>query len=110
MTQAFDGSGNYGRDFLDSGFESVAAVTRNGHGLSEESPLSTSEATMERLVMGLRLTEGVSLRDIPEGALDMTKVANPNFDRYLFHSSDRLAVTDAGMPVLEALLREIVRA
>lgn len=87
----------------------IAAVGRNGHGMSEESPLSGAEAVMERLVMGLRLTEGVDLRDIPEGALDMAKVANPNFVHYLFHSGDRLAVTDAGMPVLEALLREIVR-
>lgn len=87
----------------------IVAVGRNGHGMSEESPLSGAEAVMERLVMGLRLTEGVDLRDIPEGALDMAKVANPNFVHYLFHSGDRLAVTDAGMPVLEALLREIVR-
>ncbi|WP_343519705.1 radical SAM family heme chaperone HemW [Sphingomonas sp.] len=87
----------------------LAAVTRNGSGLQEETPLSGTEAAMERLVMGLRLTEGVDLRDIPEGALDMAKVANANFDRYLFHSGNRLAVTDAGMPVLEALLREIVR-
>lgn len=87
----------------------IAAVGRNGNGLQEETPLSRTEATMERLVMGLRLTEGVYLRDIPEGALDMAKVANRNFDRYLFRSADRLAVTDAGMPVLEALLREIVR-
>lgn len=88
----------------------LAAVTRNGSGLQEETLLSTTERTTERLVMGLRLTEGVDLRDIPEGALDMAKVGNPNFDRYLFHAGNRLAVTDAGMPVLEALLRELVRA
>ncbi|WP_423606974.1 radical SAM family heme chaperone HemW [Sphingomonas sp. MS122] len=87
----------------------LAAVTRNGSGLQEETPLSDREAAMERLVMGLRLTEGIDLRDVPEGALDMAKVANANFVRYLFHFDDRLAVTDAGMPVLEALLREIVR-
>lgn len=87
----------------------LAAVTRNGSGLQEETPLSDREAAMEQLVMGLRLTEGIDLRDVPEGALDMAKVANANFVRYLFHFDDRLAVTDAGMPVLEALLREIVR-
>ena len=87
----------------------LAAVTRNGHGLSEESALSSGEATMERLVMGLRLTEGVDLRAIPDGALDLSKVADRNIGRYLLHSGNRLAVTDAGMPVLEALLREIVR-
>ena len=64
---------------------------------------------MERLVMGLRMTEGIELVDIPEGTLDIAKVASPNFGAYLFHSGNRLAVTDAGMPVLEAILREIVR-
>lgn len=64
---------------------------------------------MERLVMGLRTTEGIDLADIPEGMLDMAKVADRNFGRYVLLSGNRLAVTDAGMPVLEALLREIVR-
>ena len=87
----------------------IAAVGRNGHGMSEESPLSSAEATIERLVMGLRMTEGIDLRDIPAGALDMAKVARLNIDGYLFHSGDRLAVTDTGMPVLEAILREVVQ-
>ena len=87
----------------------IAAVERNGSGLQEETPLSGTEVAMERLVMGLRMTAGIDLRDIPEGMVDMAKVASPNFDRYLFRSGSRLAVTDAGMPVLEALLREIVR-
>jgi len=87
----------------------IAAVERNGSGLQEETPLSDSEVAMERLVMGLRMTEGIHLLDIPEGTLDMAKIANANFDRYLLRDGDRLAVTDAGMPVLEAILREIVR-
>jgi putative oxygen-independent coproporphyrinogen III oxidase len=87
----------------------ITAVERNGSGLQEETPLSETEVAMERLVMGLRMTAGIDLSDIPEGMVDMAKVANPNFDRYLLHSGNRLAVTDAGMPVLEAILREIVR-
>ena len=87
----------------------IAAVERNGSGLQEETPLSGTEVAMERLVMGLRMTEGIDLADIPDGMVDMARVNNPTFDRYLFRSGNRLAVTDAGMPVLEALLREIVR-
>lgn len=87
----------------------IAAVGRNGSGLQEEALLSDREAVMERLVMGLRMTEGIDLSDIPEGMLDMAKVADRNFGRYFLLSGNRLAVTDAGMPVLEALLREIVR-
>ncbi|RSY79035.1 coproporphyrinogen III oxidase [Sphingomonas koreensis] len=87
----------------------IAAVGRNGSGLQEETPLSDREVAMERLVMGLRTTEGIDLADIPEGMLDMGKVADRNFGRYVLLSGNRLAVTDAGMPVLEALLREIVR-
>lgn len=87
----------------------IAAVERNGSGLQEETPLSATEVAMERLVMGLRMTEGIDLSDIPEGMLDMAKVTSANLGRYLLPSRNRLAVTDAGMPVLEALLREIVR-
>ncbi len=87
----------------------IAAVERNGSGLQEETPLSDKEVAMERLVMGLRMTAGIDLSDIPEGMLDMAKVTDRNFGRYVLLSGNRLAVTDAGMPVLEALLREIVR-
>ena len=36
MTQAFDDAGKYGRDFLESGFESIAAVTRDAQAISGE--------------------------------------------------------------------------
>src|SRR4051794_11815770 len=37
----------------------LSAVSRNGHGVAEEAPLSAVEAADEALVMGLRLAEGV---------------------------------------------------
>jgi oxygen-independent coproporphyrinogen-3 oxidase len=37
----------------------LSAVLRNGHGIAEETPLSTTQAADEALVMGLRLREGI---------------------------------------------------
>lgn len=86
----------------------IAAVDRNAHGLSEEVALTPTERATERLVMGLRLDEGIDISDIPVGMLDAGKIARLNIDGYLFHSGNRLRVSETGMPVLEAILREIV--
>jgi putative oxygen-independent coproporphyrinogen III oxidase len=37
----------------------LSAVLRNGHGIAEDTPLSTTQAADEALVMGLRLREGI---------------------------------------------------
>jgi oxygen-independent coproporphyrinogen-3 oxidase len=37
----------------------LSAIARNGHGLSEEAMLTSSEAADEALIMGLRLAEGI---------------------------------------------------
>src|SRR5207248_4668040 len=44
----------------------LSSITRNGHGVAEEAPLSAVEAADEALVMGLRLREGVDAGTIAE--------------------------------------------
>ena len=39
----------------------LSAISRDGHGIVEEAPLSPTEAADEALVMGLRLSEGIDL-------------------------------------------------
>src|SRR5947209_2886650 len=39
----------------------LSAVSRNGHGIADEAPLSSGEAADEALVMGLRLSEGIDV-------------------------------------------------
>ena len=66
----------------------IAAVTRNGHGLKVEADLPPHERATEAMLMGLRLTEGIDLARI---------------------ESDRLAVTDEGILLLDSILSEVVR-
>ena len=94
----------------------MAAVARNGHGIEREDALVPAERAVEALLMGLRLAEGVDLARIAtlgETAIDAV-VDLPAVDRLVrqglvARTGDRLAATDAGMPVLNALLGEIVR-
>ncbi|MBX3594852.1 radical SAM family heme chaperone HemW [Sphingomonas sp.] len=87
----------------------LTAVTRNGHGLCEEAILSPSQRATEMLVMGLRLAEGIDRARIPADRIDMAKVDLLAGQGLLSLTADRMRVTPAGMPVLEAILREVVR-
>jgi putative oxygen-independent coproporphyrinogen III oxidase len=89
----------------------LAAIDRNGHGLQSEEELSGRDEATEALVMGLRLAEGVNLRrDIDiAAALDDRAVDRLVGAGLLIRTPDRLRLTDTGMPLLDAVLREISR-
>ncbi len=91
----------------------LSAVDRNGHGIEAEDALVPHEQALEALLMGLRLREGVGLSRIE--AIGALPIDGPRVDRLvaqglLARDDNRLRATDAGMPVLEAILREIVAA
>ncbi len=93
----------------------MAALARNGHGLEREDVLTPTERGVEALVMGLRLGEGVDLARVAEVAggqapLDLTRLARLEAQGLAVREGQRLRITEAGMPVLEAILREIVLA
>ncbi|WP_448662084.1 radical SAM family heme chaperone HemW [Sphingomonas sp. CJ20] len=93
----------------------MAALARNGHGAQSETPLAPRERGVEALLMGLRLGEGVDLTrvDAVSGGtapLDMRAVATMETQGLVVREGTRLRVREAGMPVLEAILREIVAA
>ena len=93
----------------------MAAVTRNGHGLQLEDPLIPHERAVEALVMGLRIAEGVDLPRIDALAGGTAPIEPRALSRLreqglVTLDDERLRVTDAGMPVLEAILRELVIA
>lgn len=93
----------------------MAAIERNGHGLQLEDPLVPHERAVEALVMGLRIAEGVDLPRIDALAggaapLDPRALARLCDQQLVVREGDRLRVTGAGMPVLEAILRELVIA
>jgi oxygen-independent coproporphyrinogen-3 oxidase len=91
----------------------MAAVTRNGHGLQSEEPLDHSARATEALVMGLRLAEGIDRTALAAQGIEIDAILDPAaLDRLaaaglLTRTADRLRLTDTGMPVLDAILREI---
>jgi len=90
----------------------VAAL---GHGIESEEALSPAARAQEALLMGLRLAEGIApariaaLSGLPETALlDAAKTARLIDHGLLWRTPDRLGLTEAGMPLLDAILAEIV--
>lgn len=92
------------------------AITRNGHGAQIDQPLSPRNRATEALVMGLRLDEGIDLGRIATlgeaeiGVLiDLLQLAMLEREGLAVRDGDRLTITERGMPVLEAILRTLVR-
>ena len=91
-------------------------VERDGHGTIEELPLSVRERAQEMLLMGLRLSEGIS-RDrfvqrtgqYLDEALDQPMLEQALAEGYLAWQADRLVATHAGRLRLDALLAAIIR-
>ena len=88
----------------------MSAILRNGHGTQIEDALPPHDRGVEALVMGLRLAEGVDLTRISDAPIDQAALDRLIPLGLIVREGTRLRVTDAGMPVLEAILREIVLA
>ncbi|UUL81651.1 radical SAM family heme chaperone HemW [Sphingomonas qomolangmaensis] len=91
----------------------LAAVDRNAHGLSAEDALTPHESATEALVMGLRMAEGVDLGRVAalaggEAPIDRKAMWLLQVQGLATLEDERLRITETGMPVLEAILREIV--
>ena len=79
--------------------------------------LSRKEQASEAMLMGLRLAEGVDIADmgrrfgLPEQALcDPDKLAFYEEQGLAWRRGERIGVTEQGMPLLDALLGELVPA
>ena len=103
----------------------LAAIELQGDGIAEERKLTRAAQATEALLMGLRLAEGVDLAAlsrrfaIPEPSLiDADKLAFYIVQGLAWRQSGRqsgkpggrIGVTETGMPLLDALLGELVPA
>ena len=80
----------------------LAAIARNGHGLVEEEALTTEEVAHERLVMGLRLAEGVDA-SLADPAATERLIGHG----LLWRAGGRIGTTEAGRLLLDAILVEL---
>jgi coproporphyrinogen III oxidase-like Fe-S oxidoreductase len=87
------------------------AVLREGHGITSRLALTTEEQADEALLMGLRLAEGVDLTRL--AAIDGTMPASATIDGLIDLGllrrigNARIAATDDGRLVLNAVIREL---
>ncbi len=93
----------------------LSGVARNAHGIVTEEPLDAETRAMEALLMGLRLAEGIDLTDIAyrtgvaAGSLvDVSAIAGIEKLGLIRHNGPHLTVTPQGMPLLDAILPQIV--
>ncbi|MDQ4418869.1 radical SAM family heme chaperone HemW [Sphingobium sp. DEHP117] len=93
----------------------LAAVARNGHGAQAETPLAPEDQAREALMMGLRLAEGIDIAALSarlgldaNAMIDNAAVARLTGHGLLHADGPRLAVTPAGMLLLDAILPQIV--
>ena len=94
----------------------LSAVARNGHGLKVETDLPPHERATEAMLMGLRLTDGVNLARVEARSgssraafLDAEAAARLARQGLVRLDGDRLAVTDAGILLLDSILSEVVK-
>jgi oxygen-independent coproporphyrinogen-3 oxidase len=115
------GPGAHGRLLTPSGWQATStltdpaawlqAVETAGHGLAVDERVDNRDRAVEMLLMGLRLREGIQLSRLsaPFGDLvDNQAVEKCIANDLLVMHGDKLRVTQAGRPVLNALLREIL--
>lgn len=91
------------------------AVAAHGNGLKEQRRLGLSEQASEALLMSLRLAEGLDLAVLsrrfgiaPEALIDPAKLALHESLGLMWRNATRIGVTPQGMPLLDALLGELV--
>jgi oxygen-independent coproporphyrinogen-3 oxidase len=91
------------------------AVATQGHGLKEERPLASREQASEALLMGLRLAEGIDLAALAarfavpaDELIEPAKLALYADLGLTWNDGSRIGVTPKGMPLLDALLGELV--
>ena len=93
----------------------MSAIERNQHGTESEEPLAPHLRATEALLMGLRLREGVELARIArlgetsvDALIHWPAAVRLQEQGLLVRDGDHLAVTEAGMLLLDAILPEIV--
>lgn len=86
-------------------------VSQHGHGMSEQDILSPEARGEEYVLMGLRISDGLSLKhygEISGGALDINLITGFVEDGYLYREGDRVAATSEGRKVLNYITEKLL--
>lgn len=93
----------------------LSSIDRNQHGIASEETLDPATRATEALLMGLRLAEGIDLKRLSQrtgvahdALLDLSAVDRIASLGLIARDGARVTVTPNGMPLLDAILPEIV--
>jgi putative oxygen-independent coproporphyrinogen III oxidase len=89
----------------------LKAVETQGHGLERWDPVAPQEQATERLLMGLRLDEGIDLAPIERALgrpLAPARIEALQQQRLLANENGRLRITASGRLVLNAVLKQLL--
>ncbi len=94
----------------------LVAVGAGGHGIVEETPLPSEDRAREALLMGLRLEDGIEAAHFEartgvalEAAIDADGAGELERLAMIVRTPARLRLTEAGRPLLNAVLAKLVR-
>jgi len=84
------------------------AAVRKGEGSETRSALSKTEVREEAVMMGLRLREGIDPRSLSLSREKINYINELTDSHLLSVTDDRVSLTEAGRPLLNAILRELL--
>ncbi|MEM9756471.1 MAG: radical SAM family heme chaperone HemW [Pseudomonadota bacterium] len=88
----------------------LAAVETDGHGERPREMLSPADRAVEYILMGLRLSEGITLTRVPDGTIDTERCNDLISDGFLWRDGTKLGATARGRPVLNTVLGALLAA
>ena len=89
--------------------EAWLTAVGKGTGAKEEDVLSSQDIAEERMIMGVRLLEGLHIDDVRE-ILDWHRVEQLVGDGFLWTTKSHLGATPLGRPLLNHIISQCVRA
>ena len=84
-------------------------VRDGGHGVIEDETLSAADQATERLLMGLRLAEGVPGAALAAAGVRPQRLSELAAAGLVMVSAERVAATAAGRQLLDGVIRELLR-
>jgi oxygen-independent coproporphyrinogen-3 oxidase len=84
----------------------IAKVKETGAGIETSEVLSPAEAAEERLLLGLRVDEGVPLADL--AALELRKLGDLQAGGFIGIEDGRVFATARGRPVLDRVIADLI--
>ena len=89
--------------------EAWLGAVDKGSGIRESTPLGPHDIADERLIMGLRLAEGLQVEDVSH-VIDHTRLERLIDDKLIWKDDSTIGATATGRPVLNYLITQLAKS